>query len=159
MRFFEQVIKPRFQEKYDWVEVRAYANQTAEYLTKFIKSINAMKADYIFAADINSAPCVTARKEKPHKIFKNLDIDKTLIVIQEIEGWYLAGLDDLSCQKLGPPAFGTTNSLTKEQFDSLMPKKFTSRIDFIAEILKQFSASIATHKNQSFGYFIKKYQP
>jgi len=39
----------------------------------------------------------------------------------------------------------------------LIPKKFTSRIDFMSEILKKFSIEIAKQKNNSFQYFVEKY--
>jgi hypothetical protein len=125
-RFFEQVVKPLFEQKYDWVEVRTYAKHSGEYITKFIRSIKAMEADYIFVADIDSAPCITARKERLQETYKNVDEDKTLVVIQEIESWYLAGLNDANAKRLGLPVFNATDSITKEQFDPLIPKRFDS---------------------------------
>ena len=48
--FFDKIIKPIFDEKYDWVEVREYAKEQSKYITGFVKSIKAMPADYIFDA-------------------------------------------------------------------------------------------------------------
>lgn len=158
VRFFNEIIKPIFDKRYDWVEVRAYAKQRSDYVIKFVKSIKAMKADYFFVADINSVPCITKRKQKLHKIFKNVDEDRILVIVQEIESWYLAGLDEASSEKLRLPIFKTTNSFTKERFDGLIPEKFDSRIDFMLEILKHFSLEIAKQKNDSLKYFIEKHQ-
>jgi len=158
VEFFNRVIKPIFEERYDWVEVRAYAQETSDYIIEFIKSIRRMEADYIFVADINLAPCITDRKQRLHKTFKNIETDKTIVVVREIESWYLAGLSDKTSKKLGLPIFSTTDSLIKEQFDPLIPKKFDSRIDFMLEILNHFSIETAKQKNSSFNYFAQKYQ-
>ncbi len=92
MRFFNAIIKPLFAEKYDWIEVRSYAERKKEYVAAFLKSIQAMGADYIFTADINSAPCITKKKQNLLEIYPNANEAELLIIIQEIESWYLAGL-------------------------------------------------------------------
>ena len=84
--------------------------------------------------------------------------DKIVIVIKEIESWYLAGLDEKQCKELGIKSFQETNDITKEQFNSVIPTKYDSRIDFMAEILKRFSIETAKSKNNSFQYFIEKLQ-
>jgi hypothetical protein len=122
VRFFNEIIKPIFDKKYDWVEVRAYAKERSDYVIKFLNSIEAMKADYIFVTDINSASCISERKQKLHKIFKHIDKDRILVIVQEIESWYLAGLDEASSKKLGLPILETTNNITKEQFNRVVPE-------------------------------------
>ena len=82
---------------------------------------------------------------------------KIIVVVKEIESWYLAGLDNKVCKQLKIKNFPNTEKVTKEEFNSLIPKKFTSRIDFMLEILKNFSIEIAKKKNTSFRYFVEKY--
>ena len=60
-------------------------------------------------------------------------------------------------EKLKIKKLASADNITKEKFDALIPKKFTSRIDFMLEILKNFSIEIAKQKNNSFKYFIEKY--
>jgi hypothetical protein len=79
------------------------------------------------------------------------------VVIKEIESWYLAGLDDRSSKRLGTRYLNTTDNVTKEQFNDLIPKKFDSRIDFMQEILKCFHTETGKQKNTSFRYFLEKY--
>jgi len=117
-----------------------------------------MRADYIFVADINSVPCVTELKQELTRSYKNLDEDRVVAVIKEIESWYLAGLDDTHAESLNLPKFTTTNDVTKEQFNPLIAKRFNSRIDFMQELLKRFSMTIAERKNSSFSYFVEKYK-
>jgi len=88
---------------------------------------------------------------------KNIDGDKILVVIREIESWYMAGLDTKPSKNLGIKKIPkTTEDITKEQFYSLIPQKF-SRIDFMREVLKNFSIQTAKQKNKSLKYCIERY--
>jgi len=156
-RFFKKILSPNFQKKYDNVKIVKYATMKKEKVDNFIRSIKAMKADYIYLTDINDSPCVTAKKEEIQKRYPNIDKNKIMVVIKEIESWYLAGLDNEICRQLKINNFANTNNITKEKFEAMIPKKFASRIDFMLEILKNFSIEIAKQKNESFQYFAKKY--
>ena len=120
-----------------------------------------MKADYMIITDLNQSPCVTHRKDvlTTKKIKSKLvRDDRLIIVIKEIESWYLAGLDEAALKELGisyPDK--DTDTLNKEQFDRLIPGKYVSRIDFMKDILKNFQLETARQKNKSFYYFINKY--
>ena len=156
-RFFKKVIIPKFQEKYDNIKIIKYATMRKEKKDNFIKSIRAINADYIYFADINDSPCITAKKDIINKQHNLIDINNVLIVIKEIESWYLAGLNNDSCRQLKIKFRNNTDNVTKETFNNLIPMKYTSRIDFMVEILKRFSITEAIRKNKSFNYFIKKY--
>lgn len=156
-RFFERIVKPMFEGKYDSVAVWKYAQQKKSKVSSFLRSIKGMTANYIYVSDINLAPCVTTRKQDVQSKFKDIDKDRIIVVIREIESWYLAGLDDTSSRRLGISSLGTTDNITKEQFDDLIPKKFDSRIDFMQEILKCFHMETGKQKNTSFRYFLKKH--
>lgn len=167
--FFNGIIKPLFEKKYDWVNIVPHAQKPPKITRQFINCINSMSsdnlvADYIFVTDINDAPCITHRKQTTQNKISNIDKDKIMIIRKEIEGWYLAGLDNACCKKCRIPTFNATENITKEQFNSLMPKKYEgSRIDFLQEILKYFQVEIAKQKNESFRYFLedfyRKYAP
>lgn len=157
-RFFDWVIKAKYFKKYDYLEIIKYKRLKIEEINNFIKSIKSMNANYIYVADINNAPCVTNKRDKIQKEFKNIDRDRIMVVIKEIESWYFAGLDGINCRKLGVARlFNITDNFTKEQFNDMIPKKFDSRIDFMLEILKCFSIEKAKERNKSFKYFIEKY--
>ena len=116
-----------------------------------------MKADYVFLADINRQPCVTAKKRKLTDHFPELDDDRTVVVVMEIESWYMAGAEDRACRRLGLQPSRSTDTLTKEQFSELVPKRFDSRVDFMAELLKCFSIETAKGRNRSFRYFVERH--
>ena len=158
LRFFNRIIKPAFEGKYNLVEVRAYAALKREKVSNYLRSIKAMDAAYIFVTDMNQAPCITARKEEIEGKFRNADKDKVIVVMKEIESWYLAGLDEVSSKKCRILPCNTTDNITKEQFNNLIPKNFeSSRIDFMQEILKYFKVEVAKQKNESFRYFLEDF--
>ena len=156
-RFFENILKPQLQKKYNFVEMIRYATMKKEKINNFLKSIRLMGADHICVADIDNSPCVTVKKQNVKDIIKNTNEDRIIIVIKEIESWYLAGLSDIESKKIKIRTFRVTDTITKEQFNNLVPKKYSSRVNFMLEILKIFSIKIARQKNKSFRYFIKKY--
>jgi hypothetical protein len=160
-RFFKKIIKPEFDKRYDSVQFYLYAAQSPKKIENFIKSIIAMKANYIIVTDINKSPCVTHRKGiLIERKIKNRRVtnENIMVVIKEIESWYLAGLPPTNLQKLKINyREKNTDSLTKEKFDRLIPGKFISRIDFMQEILKYFQIETAKQNNKSFHYFMEKF--
>lgn len=156
-RFFKQIIEPKLRDKYDRIETICYRELKKEKLESFLKSIKAMGADYIYVTDIDQVPCVTAKKDGTQHRLRNIDKEKIIVVIKEIESWYLAGLGNAQAEKFKISAFTETDDITKEQFKNLIPKTFNSRIDFLLEILKSFSIEAAKQKNKSFKYLVEKY--
>ena len=155
-RFFERTVRATFEQRYDQVSVVRYAKRKGTKIRGYLNSIKAMGADCILLADINAEPCVTAKKERLRQRY-GVGSDSVIVVIKEVEGWYLAGLGDEGSAELGLPVLKNTDSLTKEGFNSLMPQRFGSRIDFMVEILKRFSRETARRKNRSFRYFAERY--
>jgi len=157
VRFFGRLIKPLLLPWYDSVEIIPYASIKRDKVNKFIKSVVAMKNDYIFVADIDFEHSVRDKKQILYYRFSEVDGSKMVIVIREIESWYYAGIPVHLARELGIPELENTNDLTKEDFNARIPKKFDSRIDFMFEILKSFSLDTAAKKNQSFHYFVNRY--
>lgn len=121
-----------------------------------LQAITAMGADYLVIADYDCSPCVTSKKEWLHQHIKGLDPRRARIVIEEIESWYAAGLDEQGIAKFGMPLLAGTDRMTKEQFNDMVPETYDSRIDFMMEILKIFSVGAARKNNRSFDYFMRK---
>lgn len=156
-RFVEKILKPLFSTTYNQIKIIKYAGLKKEKINNFIISINAMNSDYIFLGDIDNSTCIRTKKTILSEKFNKLDINNIIIVIKEIESWYLAGLDDDTCSQFNLSNFSNTNNLIKEQFNQIIPRKYDSRIDFMNDILKCFSLQIAKLKNTSFNYFLQKY--
>lgn len=157
-RFFNRIIKPKLEKNYMLVTFYKYSEipKKKKKINNLLSSIKSMRANYIFVTDLNATPCITAKKEA--KLIKcgNIDKNKIIVVIKEIESWYLAGLDVEDSKKLGIPFYSDTSNLDKEQFNRLIPKKFDSITNFKLEILNYFQTRIAKQKNKSFEYFLNK---
>lgn len=172
-RFFEEVLKPIYAEKYDHVLLWKYSQKKKERINHFLNSVKAMQAagtaDTLLVADLDQSPCVTHRKKRILFTFRAMEGNigavaslrfptEVLIVCKEIESWYLAGLSDTSCKRIGISAsFSNTDQITKEQFDSLNPGRFKTRIQFMEAILQSFDLETARSRNRSFQYFMRKY--
>jgi len=156
-RFFEGVIRPILDNTYDSVRPWQYSQKQIEKVKNFLRAIKSMGSDYFFWSDINNLPCVTAKKNRIKRRYKTrIEINNVIIIVREIESWYLAGLDDKSRKEIGIRIFHNTNNITKEEFNKLIPKRFDSRIDLMVEILKRFSVETAKQKNKSFDYFMSR---
>ncbi len=94
------MIRPILQRQYDYVETYEYAQKTIPRRFEYLRSTKAAKVDYFFIGDFDTSPCVTERKRHLIETYKPmLDAARPVIVVQEIESWYLAGLDDECCQE------------------------------------------------------------
>ncbi|HSQ93629.1 MAG TPA: hypothetical protein VLL74_04985 [Methanoregula sp.] len=157
VRFFGRAMKPLFVTRYDSVEIIPYASIKRVKVNNFIKSMTQMHNDYMLVADIDTERSVRDKKQILYHWYSNINGGNIIVVIMEIESWYYAGLPDATLQKFGLPLLPSTDKLTKEDFNALIPKSFDSRIDFMFEILKTFSPATATRRNSSFKFFFERY--
>jgi hypothetical protein len=157
VRFFETIVKPRFEHIFDSVELITFACTKSVKVDRFIRGINAMHHSYIIVTDIDMETSVHAKKNIILSRFNEADYLNIMVIIQEIESWYLAGIDDAGAKALGIHAPARTDFVTKEHFIRLIPRFYPSKIAFMIQILKHFSLSIAVEKNKSFRFFIEHY--
>jgi hypothetical protein len=153
-RFADRVIIPRLSSHYDYIQPWKYARQKREKVNSFLRSIKAMGADYFLLADIDTHPCFPKKREAILQKFAVLGSKQALVVVQEIESWYLAGLPDNNQWGVRVPP--NTSGITKEQFDAAIPSVFDSRIDYMIEILKLFDLNAAAERNPSFRHFARR---
>ncbi|NTW49436.1 MAG: hypothetical protein HGB19_06890 [Chlorobiales bacterium] len=154
--FFNKIIRPIFRRRYDVVEVRQYAQMKKHKLEKLLLSLEELQADCLVVADIDFHPCVTSKKQYLSYRFPSVPPEKFVVVIQEIESWYLAGLTANRSKTLGVAPVRSTNQITKEIFIELKPRNHT-KLGFMLEILKRYSIHTATQRNGSFKYFMNKH--
>ncbi|MFH1050529.1 MAG: hypothetical protein V1779_06310 [bacterium] len=151
--YFNTIVVPLLIDKYADIEIIQYAQMKKEKVELFILSINTLKFDYLLIADIDFHNSVRQKKKFLELRFSNLDSDLIYIVVKEIESWYYAGIKDEQSRELGVKPMKNTNELVKEEFNLLYHRKFKSRIDFMLELLKEYSIKTAMNKNESFNFF------
>lgn len=157
--FVEGTDDQRFFERYYKglnVKFILYAKEKTSKINSFIKNIKHIPhADYLLFADADK-DCIYHNLQKMLSRYPQLTKDKLIIVEKEIESWYLAGLTEAVCRKLKITRFLDTNTITKEQFDNILPKRM-NRIDFMIELVKEYSIKDAIECNKSFKRFVQKY--
>ena len=131
-----------------------YAQKPPNEMNKDIKSKS--KHNYLFLSDldIDKFPCITSRKEKRINTYEGLESSKIIIVKAEIESWYLAGVDNTLSQFKNFDIPDNTESVTKEEFDSMIGE--CSKFDMLMEISKCYDFKLARKRNSSFNYFMNK---
>ena len=105
----------------------------------------------------SSDKCITLKKEELIEEFNHLNKNVIFIVKDEIESWFLSGMNtDLEIfDEFDIP--DDTEGITKEMFNKMMDNsRFDSRIDLMKEISKSYDFDLATKRNNSFKYFIEK---
>ena len=116
-RFFNGVFKPEFLTIYDKVQIWQHAQRSNEDKKKFIKAIETLEQDYIYVEDNDEVPEPSRKKNMILSIFDRLQENRIVIVVKEIESWYLAGLDRKSCDRLGVEYVENTEDISKEDFN------------------------------------------
>lgn len=152
--FIEGVDDERFFEWYFKEECKfiSYSKTKYDKIDKFIKSINSIpNADYIIIAD-GDGKTIEDKKKDIHGDFPSADINKIYIVQYEIESWYLAGITPEGIVKFKIKPIRETNNITKEKFDSIIPRRF-SRVDYMKELLKIYNIEEARSRNITFKNF------
>ena len=163
-RFISRVVVPRLQDRYNHIKFIKYASMAKIAVEAFIKTCQQKNSyDYLFVCDMDArgdkSLCVTSRKQKEqNKYGRNLlKINKIVVVKEEIESWYLAGITDAQATRLNLKRLADTTFTTKEAFERMIPKNFVSSNDFMVEILKNYSLEQGMEANSSLKYFAKKH--
>ena len=155
-RFCTEVLLPIFYATYDHVYIWAYGEEKESLTTTIIQGIDSINTSYIFFGDIDERPCVTATKEDLTAHFPVLSWDRVVAVRPEIEAWYLAGLSESACRELGLGRVANVDSVTKEQFDSLVGGR-RLHTSTMVEILRHHKVEVARQRSPSFRYFWQKH--
>lgn len=158
-RFVDAILKPVFENKYNFVRPYKYADKPKKTILRFIKSIHAMGADFFCLADLDNSPCA------PHRIgivktkkLGNVEDSRVVIAKKAIESWYLAGVTDDCCRRLRLPVYSTTDNIDKGQFKQILESsKLGCTLDCKIQMLQDYDLDTATSRNHSFRRFSQKY--
>ena len=96
-----------------------YAKKSPSRINKNIKS---KSNHYLFLSDLdsNETPCITSKKESRTNKYSYLDSDRIIIVKEEIESWFLAGIDSQLDQFKNFVIPNSTDLITKDEFDEML---------------------------------------
>lgn len=136
-------------------KIICYADKDKDYIKNYISSINSIPyADYLFVKDMDESTDKEKKKKSIIRKISLIDQDKIILVIREIESWYLAGLTYEKSNELGFEKYPKdTETINKEKFLSSNKKYKNDLIDLYLLILKYFDRSLAEKRNLSYKYF------
>jgi hypothetical protein len=157
VRFFERVLVPLLAERYGAVRLIQYACLRRRAVDRLIRSFARLGEPYVIVADIDTEPSVRAKKRVILGRFAEADPSAIAVVIVEIESWYLAGADDgfLAGAGIVPPP--STEEITKEAFNALVPRQYVSRVGFMLDLLDGYSLERGAARNRSLAFFLRRY--
>ena len=158
-RFIDNIIHPYISKiKPLMILTIQYAEDKNINVDKLIQRFDAKNQKYILLVDYDSSDkCITLKKEELIEKFNHLNGNVIFIVKDEIESWFLSGMNtDLEIfNEFNIP--DNTERITKEIFNEMMDNShFDSRIDLMKEISKSYNFDLAIKRNNSFKYFIEK---
>jgi len=159
-RFFRSVVLPALHTAYDNVQFVQFSTLKKEKLKGFLRSVVAMKADYILVRDLDRNPCATAAKDHILRALPHLDPDRVHIVKAEIESWYCAGIpEDHPWRSLTIGQCADTSTITKEAFETVVLRSGQPKLPTMLALLEGFDREAAIHRNESFHRFLRRFTP
>jgi hypothetical protein len=159
--FVQKVVKPWLlnKGKYNNVETFAYANRKKEITENYVKTIKEKQEDILCLTDSTHASCISGRiDDLINNGIGTFERKAIIVVVKEIESWYLAGVDNQCCRRIHIPYFERTEQIKKEEFHSIIAKsKYKPKPACRLEMLKYFNIVLASQRNISFYRFYSKY--
>lgn len=156
-RFFRAVLFPLFRKRYEVVQAVQVSQMTKKKVSDWLRSVEGMRADYLFVRDLDRHPCATAAKEALRDAHPRLDPARIQVVKVEIESWYCAGIGSGRLAELNVATCADTEEITKERLNALLPGGRELRIPAMAEILETYDLERAAQRNGSLRYFLRKH--
>jgi len=154
--FIENIILKNISISYSKIIVMPYSEKQDE-IKKFIRSL---KNNYFILCDLDSHGDkninASIRKARKKEDFGNiLNLQNIFVVIEMIEAWYLAGLNQTFTNQKKLPYEINTEILDKNK---LKPNnKSLITIEIQEDIFKNYNLQLAITRNQSLNYFVNKY--
>lgn len=154
-RFFEAVLIPLLQDRYEEIRPILVSEMEKEKVAEWLRSAEGMGADYIFVRDLDRFACVTAAKDAARRVHPRLHPARVQIVKMEIESWYCAGLRQGAPELVALKVETSTDTeqVTKERLEAVLRG---DRVDALTAMLETFDLQAAVRRNASLRYFLRK---
>jgi len=157
IRFFERVLVPLLKDRYGAVRLVPYACLRRTAVDHLLRGFARLGEAYVIVADIDAERSVRAKKRVVLARFAEADPAAIAVVVVEIESWYLAGADDGFLARSRVQPLASTDDLTKEAFNALIPRRYVSRVGFMLDLLDGYSVERGAERNRSLGFFLSRF--
>lgn len=137
----------------EFIEYKSLSRFGAEEINRILIMSRKYGDKVIFTGDCAESHCITEAKDKLKKTYTEINNYPIFIVKQEIESWYLAGLDKRAQKELGLEYYSDTDKIKRSRFKKMVPDEESYSV-FLNKILPRFKLAVASKQNSSFKYFI-----
>src|SRR5664280_1730503 len=93
-RLFDQVMKRKLELEFRPVHIIKYAEMANRKVNEFLAAAYESQSRVIFAADIDKSTNPAGCRSRCCSSYSQLHGGDVVCIVREIEGWYLAGLDE-----------------------------------------------------------------
>ena len=159
-KFVERILAPRLSERYAVVQIHEYAHTADETLRNHFKSLTRMPDTCFFIlADYDMGPCLSSKRQDFRSRFEPLlQSEQILIVRQEIESWYLAGVPIENPFKVPIP--NNVETVSEQKFRDMFAtwcKRYRTNYAILRdEILEIYDWDLALQRSPSLLYCAKR---
>jgi len=155
--FIKWIVKPIMIGAGKYCEVITYKfPRVPKHINEsYVRTVLDMNDDILCLTDITGFRSKRDKKEQVQRDHVgNIGDNKVIIVIREIESWYLAGVRQSYCRRLRIDYYNVTDNIGKKEFHEIIAKsKFKPRGVCCLEMLRNYDVTLAKQKNRSFNCF------
>jgi hypothetical protein len=158
--FMNAVVRPICLLHQVQYNVFAYSQEKVVKTSAILQTHMLRGEDCFFLADKDSMQYRTIEQRK-HALYHRYQLPDQahcVVVVEEIESWYLAGLPhDVYTELCIGRYYDGTNTITKEQFNAQLAHTHKASkgrsVILLRYLLRRFDVDIACERNRSFLYF------
>lgn len=155
--FIQWIVKPIMISAEEYFDIITYKfPRMPKHITgSYIETVRNMGDDILCLTDITG---FRSKKDKREQVQRdhigNIGDDRVIIVIKEIESWYLAGVSQPCCGRMRIDYYDRTDTINKEKFHEIITRsKFIPRSVCCLEMLRNYDVELAKRRNRSFNCF------
>ena len=151
---FVKKISEQLQIKCE-IKIVKYAEMQDAKVSRYLQSLISQKIHFLFIADrdIDHYKSIVDREKELYRRYPFLNSSNHILVIPEIEGWYIAGLDQRSVKKLKLKNLPPPDDCTKEKFIATLPSQLDGT-PIRNDILDLYDIHFAETRSSSFRKFV-----
>ena len=141
------------------IKIVEYSQMKDEKINRFLSAIKSQESLFLFIADEDGThySSTSSRIDELKRRYTKLSEDDIILVVPEIEGWYIAGLTRATAKKLKLKSIPAADNCTKERFSSILPNK-KDGTEVRNNILNNYEIEVAMTNSPSFKEFMERLQ-
>lgn len=162
-RFVERVLSPFLRTQYFPITIAQYATTPPGVIDDLIGSFRRQSEAYILMADNDHYSCIVRRVADLIRKYPSAEPTRVQIIVQEIEGWYLAGVGLSACAKLHLDHHRLsrgTDELVKEDVGTVRKPTCTMNVgELLVAACGTYDWKLARRRNASLDRFARTFMP